>query len=201
MPLSVLNHPELQSEAAAYEFVEAKLWPNGPECPHCGAVGRAYALKSKTARVGLRKCAGCRKTFTVKVGTIFEDSHVPMHKWLQAIHLMCSSKKGISSHQLHRILGVTLKTAWFMSHRIREAMRDGSLAALGGPNGNAVEADETFIGRKKDVPVPKGGPSHKHAVLALVERGGKVRTFHIGEVTKAEIGAIVARTSRARHGS
>ena len=131
MPLSVLNHPELQSEAAAYEFVEAKRWPNGPECPHCGTVGRAYALKGKTARIGLRKCAGCRKTFTVKVGTIFEDSHVPMHKWLQAIHLMCSSKKGISSHQLHRILGVTLKTPRFISDRLREAIRDVSLGPLG----------------------------------------------------------------------
>jgi transposase-like protein len=207
MPLSVLNHPELQSEAAAYEFVEAKLWPNGPECPHCGTVGRAYALKNKSARIGLKKCAACRKTFTVKVGTIFEDSHVPMHKWLQALHLLCSSKKGMSSHQLHRILGVTLKTAWFLSHRIREAMRDGSLGPLGGA-AMTVEADETFVGRKQGVPVPKGGYSHKHIVLALVERGGKVRSVHINELTKAVAGRVVreniARESRlmtdeARH--
>jgi transposase-like protein len=193
MSLSVLNAPELQSEEAAYEYVEAKLWPDGPICHHCGVVGRAYAMRGKTARPGLRKCAACRKKFTVKMGTIFEDSHVPMMKWLQAVHLMCSSKKGISSHQLHRILGVTLKTAWFLSHRIREAMRDGSLEPLGhfGGAGNAVEADETFIGRKKGVPVPKGGTSHKHAVLGLVERGGKIRTVHIDAVTSEKIGGIV----------
>jgi transposase-like protein len=205
---SVLSAPEFHSEEAAYAFVEAQLWPDGPVCPKCGVVGRAYALKGKTTRIGLRKCAACRRQFTVKVGTIFEDSHVPLTKWLQALHLLCASKKGVSSHQLHRILGVSLKTAWFMSHRIREAMRDGTLGPLGGPNGNAVEADETFIGRKKGVPVPKGGPSHKHAVLALVERGGKVRTFHINGVTKEEIGKIVREnvtreawlmTDEARH--
>jgi transposase-like protein len=189
MSLSVFDHPELQSEQAAYEFVEARLWPRGPVCPHCGVIGRAYALKSKSARIGLRKCTDCRKTFTVKMGTIFEDSHIPMHKWLQAIHLLCSSKKGISSHQLHRILGITLKSAWFLSHRIREAMRDDRLGPLGG--NNAVEADETFIGRKKGVPVPKGGYSHKHAVLGLVERGGKVRTVHIDEVTKESVSEVV----------
>jgi transposase-like protein len=189
---SVLSAPEFHSEEAAYAFVEAQLWPDGPVCPKCGVVGRAYALKGKTTRIGLRKCAACRRQFTVKVGTIFEDSHVPLSKWLQALHLLCSSKKGISSHQLHRILGVQLRTAWFMAHRIREAMRDGTLGPLlGGPNGNAVESDETFIGRKKGVPVPKGGPSHKHAVLALVEHGGKVRAFHVNDVTKEEIGAIV----------
>jgi transposase-like protein len=189
MSLSVLNRPELQSEEAANEFVEAKLWPDGPKCPHCGVVGRAYALKGKRVRIGLRKCAACRKTFTVKVGTIFEDSHVAMHKWLQAIHLLCSSKKGISSHQLHRILGVTLKTAWFMSHRLREAMRDGSLAPLGS-SGVPVEADETFIGRKEGVEVRRGY-AHKHAVLSLVERGGKVRSVHLNGLTKAEVGKVV----------
>lgn len=166
MRASVLSTPEFHSEKAAYAFAEGKLWPEGPVCPKCGVVGRAYALQGKTTRIGLRKCAACRKQFTVKAGTIFEDSHVPLTKWLQAIHLLCSSKKGISSHQLHRILGVQLRTAWFMSHRIREAMRDGSLGPLGG-NGHAVEADETFIGRKAGVPKPKGGPSHRHAVLAL----------------------------------
>jgi transposase-like protein len=177
-------------------------------CPHCGSTDRIKSLKGKTTRIGLKKCYHCYKPFTVKVGTIFEDSHVPMFKWLQAFHLMCSSKKGISSNQLYRLLDVSLKTAWFMSHRLREAMRDGSLGSLGGPNGNAVEADETFIGRKKGVPVPKGGPSHKHAVLALVERGGKVRTFHISSVTKEEIGKLVREnvareawlmTDEARH--
>jgi transposase-like protein len=189
MSLSVLNRPEMQSEEAANEFVEAKLWPNGPVCARCGVVGRAYLLNGKSARLGLRKCAACRRTFTVKVGTIFEDSHVPMHKWLQAIHLLCSSKKGMSSHQLHRILGVTLKTAWFLAHRIRDAMRDGTLAPLGG-NGGAVEADETFIGRKEGAEVRRGY-SHKHAVLSLVERGGKVRSVHLSGLTKAEIGKVV----------
>jgi transposase-like protein len=195
MSLSVLNVPEFQSEEAAYAHVEKRLWPDGPVCPHCGVVGRAYALKGKTTRIGLRKCAACRRQFTVKMGTIFEDSHVPMTKWLQAIYLLCSSKKGISSHQLHRTLSVTLKTAWFMSHRIREAMRHGSLGPLGSGHGfgNAVEADETFIGRKKGVPTPKGGTSHKHAVLGLVERGGKVRTVHIDTVTSEEIGGVVRK--------
>src|SRR4051794_950548 len=179
MPESVLSGAEFHSEEAAYAAIEVKLWPNGPICPHCGVVGRASRLEGASTRIGLLKCALCRKQFNVKVGTIFEGSHIPLRKWLQAIHLLCSSKKGISSHQLHRLLGITLKSAWFLSHRIREAMRDGSLAPLGGGSGNAVEADETFIGHKKGVPAPKGGTSHKHAVLALVERGGKVRSVHI----------------------
>jgi transposase-like protein len=193
MSASLPNAAHFQSEEAAYAHVEASLWPNGPVCPHCGVVGRAYALKGTATRIGLKKCAACRKQFTVKIGTIFEDSHIPLHKWLQAFHMLCSSKKGISSHQLHRLLGISLKSAWFLSHRIREAMRDGSLAPLGGGHGfgNAVEADETFIGRKKGVPKPKGGTSHKHAVLALVERGGKARTVHIDAVTSEEIGGIV----------
>ena len=193
MSASLLNTAHFQSEQAAYEHVEGMLWPNGPVCPHCGVIGRAYTLKGNATRIGLKKCAACRKQFTVKIGTIFEDSHIPLHKWLQAIHLLCASKKGISSHQLHRMLGISLKSAWFLSHRIREAMRDGSLGPLGGGHGfgNAIEADETFIGRKKGVPTPKGGTSHKHAVLGLVERGGKVRTVHIDNVTSEEIGGIV----------
>jgi transposase-like protein len=191
MSASLLSAAHLQSEQAAYGHVEALLWPNGPVCPHCGVIGRAYTLKGKATRIGLRKCAACRKQFTVKIGTIFEDSHVPLTKWLQAFHLLCASKKGISSHQLHRILGVSLKTAWFMAHRIREAMRDGTLASLGGGSGNAVEADETFIGRKKGVEAPHGGTRHKQAVLALVERGGKVRSVHLNGLTKAEVGKVV----------
>jgi transposase-like protein len=197
--MSLLSQPQFHDEAAAYEWLEAELWPNGPTCPHCGATDRIYVLKGKAHRIGVKKCGHCRKQFTVKVGTVFESSHVPLHKWLQAMHLLCSSKKGISSHQLHRILEVTYKTAWFMSHRIREAMRDGTLGPLGG-EGMTVEADETFIGRKKGVPAPKGGYSHKHIVLSLVERGGKVRSVHIDELTKAEAGRVVrenvARESR-----
>jgi transposase-like protein len=193
MSASILNVPRFQSEQAAYEHVEELLWPDGPICPHCGVIGRAYALKGKTTRIGLRKCATCRRQFTVKIGTIFEDSHVPLHKWLQVFHLLCASKKGISSHQLHRMLGVSLKTAWFMSHRIREAMRDGGLGPLGGGHGfgNAVEADETFIGRKEGAEKPKGGYSHMNAVLALVERGGKVKCVHIDGVTSEEVGRHV----------
>src|SRR5215212_6333993 len=146
MSASALNAPEFDDEATAYAVVEACLWPDGPVCPRCGATDRISALKGKSTRIGLRFCGRCRRQFTVKIGTIFEDSHLPMTKWLQAIYLMTSSKKGISSHQLHRILGVTLKTAWFLSHRIREAIRDGTLAPLGGGQGfgNAVEADETL---------------------------------------------------------
>jgi transposase-like protein len=189
MSASIVSHPRFHDEQAAYDWVEARLWPNGPVCPHCGVVDNAAKLAGKSTRIGAYKCRGCRKPFTVKVGTIFESSHIGLSKWLQAMHLLCSSKKGISTHQLHRTLGITLKSAWFLSHRIREAMRDGKLAPLGG--NNAVEADETFIGKKEGVETPKGGYSHKHAVLGLVERGGKVRTAHLGALTKEEIGRLV----------
>lgn len=158
MSKSVLDAKVFHDEAAAYRFVEARVWPNGPVCPHCGAdKDRVGVLKGKSTRIGTYKCYGCRKPFTVKIGTIFEASHVKMNLWLQAIYLMCSSKKGISSNQLHRVLGVTLKTAWFMSHRIREAMRDdGTSGPLGG-EGEIIEADETYIGpgRAKFVTGPR----------------------------------------------
>src|SRR3954449_7665870 len=129
MSRSVLDEARFHDEEAAYAYVEAMVWPNGRVCPHCGVIDRSGALKGKSTRIGLYKCYACRKPFTVKVGTIFEKSHVPLHIWLQAIFLLCSSKKGMSSNQLHRTLGVTLKTAWFMSMRIREAMRDGKIPA------------------------------------------------------------------------
>jgi transposase-like protein len=138
--MSVLSDRHFHNEAAAYKFVEARIWPHGPVCAHCGCMDRIAPMNGKTTRVGIYKCYDCRKPFTVKIGTIFESSHVKMHLWLQAIFLMASSKKGISSNQLHRTLGVTLKTAWFMSHRIREAMNGGNLGPLGG-NGEIVEAD------------------------------------------------------------
>jgi len=200
--MSVLSAAHFHDEQAAYDVVEARLWPNGPICPHCGGADRAYTLKGKSTRIGVRKCGHCRKQFTVKVGTIFEDSHVPMTKWLQAIYLLCCSKKGISSHQLYRILGVSLKTAWFISHRIREAMRDGTLGPLGGGSGT-VEADETYFG-EQDNPVPspqrkgrpftkrgKTGPSGKRAVLGLVERGGKLRYMHVERADRETITRIV----------
>src|SRR6202049_2958258 len=151
MTKSVLNAKELHDETAAYAWVEARLWPNGPVCPHCGGVDRIGKLQGKSTRVGVYKCYQCRKPFTVKVGTVFEDSHVPMRFWLQAMYLLCSSKKGISSNQLHRTLGVTLKTAWFMSHRIREAMRVVGVGPLGG-EGEIVEIDETYAGRQEGSP-------------------------------------------------
>ena len=130
---SVLSQNQFHNEEAAYAFVEARIWPQGPICPHCGATKeRVGKLTGKTTRIGLYKCYACREQFTVKIGTVFEDSHLPLRQWLQAIHLLCASKKGISTRQLQRMLGVGLKTAWFLGHRIREAMRDGSLTPMGG---------------------------------------------------------------------
>src|SRR5579863_6372744 len=188
---SVISDRHFHDEREAFAYVEARVWPNGPTCPHCGNADatRIRLMAGKSTRLGVRQCNECRKPFTVKVGTIFESSHVPLRLWLQAIHLVCSSKKGISANQLHRTLGVTLKTAWFMGHRIREAMRNGGLAPMGG-EGQTVEADETFIGRKQGEPVRAGG-HHKMAVLTLVERGGSARSFHIDGATIANIAPIV----------
>lgn len=192
--MSVLSEKQFHDEAAAYAWVEARLWPNGPTCPHCGNADpkRITKLAGASTRIGVRKCNECRKPFTVKIGTIFEASHVKMHLWLQAIYLICSSKKGISSNQLHRTLGVTLKTAWFMSHRIREAMRSGDLSPMGGPEGSGiVEIDETFIGRVEGVPKQHNGWAHKNVVLTLVERGGRARSFHVDSTTVADVIPIV----------
>src|SRR5678809_1352635 len=135
---SSLNQPHFQDADKAREYLEALQWPHGPVCPHCGVVGAHYQLQGKAHRPGLYKCKDCREQFTVTVGTVFERSKIALNVWLQAAFLMCASKKGISSHQLHRTLGVTYKTAWFMTHRIREAMRSGGLAPFGG-NGGSVE--------------------------------------------------------------
>ncbi|MGN6146509.1 MAG: IS1595 family transposase [Mesorhizobium sp.] len=208
--MSVLSDKHFHDEAAAYRFVEARVWANGRVCPHCGGMDRTAPLKGKSTRIGTYKCYDCRKPFTVKIGTIFESSHVKLHLWLQAIFLMASSKKGISSNQLHRTLGVTLKTAWFMSHRIREAMRTGGLDPLGG-EGKIVEADETYYGPKKEkrtvttsgrpfTKSGKAGPSNKRAILGLVERGGSVRTFHVVQANQQNVASLVtanvARESR-----
>src|SRR5438132_202052 len=189
MAISVFNARALQDEASAYRWVEAQVWPDGPICPHCGGVDRISLMKGKSTRIGAYKCYQCRKPFTVKVGTVFEDSHVPMHHWLQAIYLMCSSKKGISSNQLHRTLGVTLKTAWFMSQRIREAMRIVGVEPMGG-EGGIIEADETFIGRVEGVPMQKGGSAHKNVALTLVERGGSARSFHVDSTRRADVEGV-----------
>src|SRR5471032_1140208 len=180
MANSILSAKVMQSEAAAIAWVEARVWPNGPVCPHCGGVERIGKMGGKATRIGLWKCYQCRKQFTVKVGTVFEDSHVPMNLWLQAMYLLCSSKKGISSNQLSRVLGVTLKTAWFMSHRIREAMADDT--AIMGGGGGIIEADETFLGSDPTKFVSgKGwfGGSGQKKILAVVERGGRVRSQRI----------------------
>lgn len=187
---SALNDKHLHDEAAAYAFVEARVWPEGPVCPHCGGVDRISKMKGKSTRPGVYKCYQCRKPFTVKVGTIFESSHVPLRLWLQAIFLIASSKKGISANQLARTLGCTLKTGWFLGHRIREAMRTGSLEPMGGA-GKVVEMDETFIGRLQDQPKGKAGHAHKNVVLSLVERGGTVRSFHTEGSRVADIAPIV----------
>jgi transposase-like protein len=186
MSRSFLSCPHLHDEAEAYKFVEARLWPNGPECPRCKETKRVGSMKGKSTRIGVYKCYACRKQFTVKIGTLFESSNLPLHKWLQAIYLMCSSKKGISSHQLARTLGIQVRSGWFLSHRIREAMRSGSLAPMSG----IVEVDETFIGQKKGVP-KRRGTGHKHAVLSLVERGGEARTVHVENVKTRTIVPIV----------
>jgi transposase-like protein len=186
---SVLDEKHFQDETAAYNWVEARVWPNGPVCPHCGGFDRISKMGGKSTRIGTYKCYQCRKPFTVKVGTVFEASHVPMRLWLQAMYLLSSSKKGISANQLARTLGCTLKTGWFIGHRIREAMKAVGVAPLGG-EGKIVEADETYFGsvqnptpspQRKGRPFTKGGkagPAGKRAVVALVERGGQVRTFH-----------------------
>lgn len=172
-----LTAPMFTDANAAREALEAVRWPNGPTCPHCGSVEKIGAVQGKSHRPGLFYCGECKGQFTVTVGTVFERSKIALNKWLLAVHLMAASKKGVSSHQLHRMLGVTYKTAWFMSHRIREAMASGGLAPMGG-NGAPVEADETYIGKKEGAKV-KRGVGHKRTVLSLVERGGEVRSFHV----------------------
>ena len=189
---SAISQAYFHNEAAAYKFVESKLWPNGPVCPHCGGVERIGKLQGTATRIGTYKCYQCRKLFTVKINTIFESSHIPMRFWLQAIALMTSSKKGISSNQLHRILGITLKSAWFMSHRIREAMKSGGLEPLGGA-GKIVESDETFVGRKIGFRRSRGAV-HKMKVHSLIERGGEVRSVRIPMLSRVGLEKTIRET-------
>jgi transposase-like protein len=179
-----LTAPEFTDEAAAREWLEGRRWPEGPVCPHCGApderVRKMVGVKDKDGRErqGLYQCNECHGQFTVTVGTLYERSHIPLHKWLLATHLLTASKKGISAHQLHRMLGITYKSAWFMAHRIREGMTPSDTSPMGS-GGGTVEADETYIGRKPGRKKGKAGAGHKMAVMSLVERGGKVRSFHV----------------------
>lgn len=180
MAKSVLSDARFHNEVAAFAYVEAELWPNGPVCPHCENAGdkaKIGRLQGKTTRPGLYKCYGCRKPFTVRIGTIFEDSHLPLRLWLQAIHLLCSSKKGISTRQLQRLLGCGMKTAWHLGHRIRHAMAPGAPEQLGGL-GKIVEADETELARSRKTKRPEGfrRKIHNPVVMSLVERGGDIRS-------------------------
>lgn len=187
---SNLSRKHFHDEDEAFAYVEARVWPNGPTCPHCGGVERISKMQGQSTRKGLYKCYQCRKQFTVRMGTIFESSKVALHIWLQAMYLVAGSKKGISSHQLARTLGLTVKTAWFLSHRIREAMREGDLAPFG-EGGGAVEVDETYIGRKKGKPI-RGAYHHKMAVLGLVDRAtGRSRLFHVTQASGKNIQPIV----------
>jgi transposase-like protein len=189
MTNSLFAEPHFQNDEAAREMLESILWPEGPVCPHCGVVNHAY----KTKRPGVFRCAEkpCRKDFTVTMKTVMERSKIALHKWLQAFHLMTSSKKGVSAHQLHRTLNIGYEAAWFMAHRIREAMRLGGLSPLGG-GGKTVEVDETYIGYLDGAP-KKGrlGVSNRRTVLTLVERGGSARSFHVDGTRIADIAPII----------
>jgi transposase-like protein len=179
---SALNAPHFADEDAAFAYVEAHLWPNGPICPHCGLVGEATRSKGKTTRAGLWNCRPCCKPFTVRMGTVFESSHAPMRMWLQAIYLICSSKKGISTRQLQRTLGGSLKTAWFLGHRIRMMMDGSSGSGPIGGTGKIVEADETFISKSPKTRREPGERANRQ-ILSLVERGGPIRSMFLDHNT------------------
>lgn len=198
-----LTSPIFFNESEARTHLESLRWADGRSCPHCGATEGTVPVEGKkqSHRPGLYYCNGCKGTFTVTVGTIFERSKIPLHKWMAGFHLMAASKKGVSAHQLHRMLGLTYKTAWFMAHRIREAMKDGNPGPLGG-SGISVEADETFIGRttkarKRDKRFPMTSISHglkdKMKVLSLVERGGPVRSFKMDKITAIQVQDVLFR--------
>jgi transposase-like protein len=202
MSKSVIEAKAFQDEAAAYRWVEARVWPEGPVCPHCSGTDRISKMGGKSTRIGTYKCYACRKPFTVKVGTVFESSHVPMRFWLQAMYLLCSSKKGISSNQLHRTLGVTLKTAWFMSHRLREAMKQIGMEPMGGA-GEVIESDETYYGPKDKDTNPamrarrkgKPGPGGKAQIMTLVQRHGAARSFHMDNLKSDSMREVLLRNA------
>jgi transposase-like protein len=196
--MSITDEPIFQDAEAAREWLEALLWPEGPICPHCGLIGAAYKMKNKSQRPGVYKCKGCEEQFTVTVGTVFERSHIPLNKWLFAFSMMVASKKGVSAHQIHRMLGITYKSAWFMCHRIREALMTSPLSKLGGVN-KVVEIDETYVGGKegnkhkwKRTQGRQGGAG-KAPVLSLVERDGDVRSHHVANVNGATLGPIITK--------
>jgi transposase-like protein len=208
--MDFFSAPHFHNDMAARAYLEDLRWPEGPICPHCGVVNHAYPIKP----AGTYRCAepACRGNFTVTMNSPMERSHIALHKWVQAFHLLCSSKEGMSAHQLHRTLGITYRSAWFMAHRIRECMRSGGLGPLGG-EGKIVEADETYYGPIDKTKVRtkttrgrpftksgKTGPANKRPIVALVERGGNVRTFHVPVADQTTVENIVkeniARESR-----
>lgn len=191
--------PHFQDADKAREYLEALRWPGGPVCPHCGCIGDHYALKGKSHRTGLWKCKDCRKQFSVTVGTVFERSKIPLNKWLMAVHLMCASKKAISSHQIHRMLGVTYKSAWFMTHRIREAMVSGNTGLLGS-GGGTVEVDETYWGNNGKQRKGARGYQHKMKVVSLVERDGEKRSMVVKAVTGKTLREVINKNvSKSAH--
>ena len=200
MAKSVLNAPQFQTEAAAFTYVEAKLWPDGAYCPHCGECERVGRLTGKTTRVGLHKCYSCKGQFTVRQGTTSGEPHLALHLWLPVMHLMCASKKGISTGQVQRMLDCSMKTAWFLTHRIREAMADDTVILGGG--GGVIEADETFLGSDpKTFKTDKGwvGGSGQKKILAVVERGGRVRSQKLDSLQKPEIVRAMEIADRDSH--
>ncbi|MBR0975576.1 IS1595 family transposase [Bradyrhizobium japonicum] len=202
--MSNLQNPVFQDETKAREWLEARVWPNGPHCPHCGNADQAKIkkLEGKAHRPGVYQCGepACRQQFTVTVNTVFERSKIPLSKWLAALFLMTASKKGVSAHQMHRMLGISYKSTWFMMHRLREAMRAGGLLPPMGEGGKPVEADETFIGRLEGVKKGKAAWAHKNVVLTLVERGGAARSFHIDGTRAGDIMPVIrANLSREAH--
>jgi len=190
-----LTDPIFNDETAAWKHFEAIRWPNGPVCPHCGVINSAHLVIGKTARPGLYRCLECAKQFTATVGTLYERSHIPMHKWLLATHLLCASKKGMSALQLFRMLGFgSYRTAWFMAHRIREAMTDidpTANGALGGPD-KVVEVDETYVGGKGKYRAHRK-PAPKKAVASLIGRNGRVASFHVANVTAETVRPIIVK--------
>jgi ISXO2-like transposase domain/Transposase zinc-ribbon domain len=212
MANAVLSDPRFFNEEAAFAYVEGQLWPEGPTCPHCGAlsekIGRLAGVRSKPSKknpegvvqIGLRKCYACRgPAFTVRKGTIFEDSHLPLRFWLQAIHLLCASKKGISTRQLQRMLGCGMKTAWHLSHRIREIMKPADPTEPVGGEGKTIEADWTYVGRKPGMKVTQGG-KHMIPVFLLVERDGTAKSFHMPNIKADNLRDVIGEhASRKSH--
>jgi len=190
-----LTDPRFQDADKAREWLEAQRWPDGPYCTHCGSYS-VTQLQGRAHRPGVYQCNDCREQFTVTTGSVMERSKIPLNKWLLAMHLMASSKKGYSAHQLHRTLGITYQSAWFLAHRIREAMGNDQSGPLGG-EGKIVEADETYFGDKdrvtKRTKRGKSGLASKRAVVSLVERGGRAKTFHVERATKESVREVIVR--------